>query len=214
MGQPLRRRIRNHPWVVGSVARVVTAWLKLCDRTIRWDIEGADQLAAMMADGPVVLVMWHEHLLMAMPHWQRHGGPMAGLHDTSPIGRIAGHALTHFGHRGVPISSNTSNLARARATLQAQRDGVSLGITADGPSGPRRELKDAPLAWVEKTKAPVVIYSFACTRCWRLKTWDRMILPRLFGRGVYQFTVWEADGDEDLQTALIAASDEVEARLR
>jgi lysophospholipid acyltransferase (LPLAT)-like uncharacterized protein len=85
------------------------------------------------------------------------------------------------------MSRKTSNRAASRIVLKRVKEGVSIGMTGDGPLGPALELKDAPIDWARATGLPVFAYAFATTRGRRLKTWDQMLLPNPFGRGAYVF---------------------------
>ena len=187
----LRHRLRQSPVLVGLVARLAYGWLRLCNRTTRWQIFGRDSLDAALSEGPVIVVLWHEHLMTALLHWRGTGKPLMSLHDTSPIGRVAGAMEALAGLIPVAMSAKASNLAMSRRIRRAVQDGVSVGLTGDGPEGPRREMKTAPLDWARATGVPVFLYASAMRRQRRLDTWDRMILPLPFTRGVAVFERWD-----------------------
>ncbi len=186
----LSRRLREMPLLRGIVTRLVAFWLRRCRAGVRWRVEGVDAVRALAAKGPVVFVMWHEHLMMCTVHWQQHvGTPMLSVHDTSSIGRLAGELQPLFGSTPMAMSSKTSNLAISRAVMRQARAGVTVGITGDGPNGPVRVLNDAPLDWARITGLPVVVYAWDTARARRLKTWDRLMVPLPFGRGACVFAV-------------------------
>ncbi len=185
----------------------------------RWQVEGAEAVRALAAAGPVVYVVWHEHLMLAPAHWQQHlGTAMMSVHDTSPIGRLAGELQPFFGSEPMAMSPTMSNLVVSRAVMRHARAGITIGITADGPVGPRRALKDAPIDWARFTGLPVVVYAFDQRRCWRLGTWDRILLPVPFGRSACVFAVVSAEGfsrrgtADDYRDDLASALNTVTAR--
>jgi len=204
---------------------MIAGWLRLCHATTRWDIVGRDVLIEALEQGPVIIVLWHEHLMMGSMHWTPTGHPLMSLHDTSPIGKIAGAMEARTGLIPVAMSSKTSNLAMSRRIKREVQNGVSVGITADGPEGPARVVKTAPLDWARATGVPVFVYANAMTRHRRLGTWDRMVLPLPFTRGVGVFAHWDAvvprrgTAEEmeslrrDLDRALTGVADQAEARL-
>ena len=80
-----------------------------------------------------------------------------------------------------------SNLAASRVILKRVREGVSIGMTGDGPLGPALAVKDAPLDWARVMKRPVYGYAFATKRHRILASWDNMMLPLPFTRGAVVF---------------------------
>ena len=187
----LRSRLRDSDLLNALVARTAALWLRLCTGTTRWTVEGDDGLRAALRDGPVILVLWHEHMLFGPVHWRRFDPQLLSLVDTSPIGRVAGAIQARFGQRPMPMSPKASNLAVSRAVRTAVDAGLCIGIAADGPAGPRRIPRDAALIWARTTGLPVYAYAYSMTRHRRLDTWDRLILPLPFGRGRIRYARWD-----------------------
>ena len=216
----LRRRLRESRRLRRAVTAGVAAWLRLCRDRARWRVEGLEAVRAVAAEGPVVLVLWHEHLMMAPVHWQQHvGTPMMSIHDTSPIGRLAGELQPRFGSAPMAMAPGQSNLVTSRAVLRQARDGVTIAITADGPLGPRRAVKDAPVDWARVSGLPVVAYAFDMAHARALDTWDRLRMPLPFGRAACVFEVLPEGFARDIPTAthaprLAAALDRVAARAQ
>ena len=183
----LRKRIENSKFLATVIARLIWLYLSLCQRTTQWQSDGEDDLHNAMADGPVLLVMWHSRLMMSPLHWPIAKGTLSSLHDTSPIGSVVGVLHTRAGLHPMRMSRKESNMAASRTVLKRVRDGISIGMTADGPLGPALAVNDATLDWARATKVPIFCYSFATTKGRRLQTWDQMLVPRLFGQGAYVF---------------------------
>ena len=191
--QRFRRRMEQSRLLAGFLAGVIRAHLTVCNRTTRWQVEGLEDLKAALAEGPVMLLIWHEHLMMAAMHWPIRAGRISTLFAASPIGRIAGAFQRQLGMEPMEMSDKMSNRTASRAVLAKVRDGVSIGITGDGPLGPARVLKDAPLDWARVTGMPVFVYAFATTRGRRLDSWDRMLVPLPFARGAQVFARFDTD---------------------
>ena len=187
----LRRRIEQSQRLASLLASLAGSYLALCNRTTRWQVAGLDDLRAALAQGPVLLVMWHSRSVMAALHWPVADGPLTSLYDASPIGRVSGALQRRVGLRAIQMSRQTTNLAASRIVLKRVHEGISIGMTADGPLGPAGQVKDAPLEWARVTGVPVFCYAFATTRGLRLDTWDRMLVPRLFGHGAVVFARFE-----------------------
>ena len=201
----LRQRLERSTLLAGLLARLVWLYLGLCHRTIRWQVDGRSSLAADLARGPVLLVCWHGRSLMAPLHWPVAAGPLSSLHDASPIGRVSGALQRLCGLQPMEMAQGTSNRAASRMILRRVREGVSIGLTGDGPLGPAGRMKDAPLEWARVTGMPVWGYAFGCARHRRLSTWDRMLFPRPFGQGRVVFARW------DNTLSRQATPDEIEA---
>ncbi|MBQ2261760.1 MAG: hypothetical protein II336_10350 [Loktanella sp.] len=189
----LRRRIEHSERLAALFAWLAGGYLALCNRTTSWQYEGLDDLRDALAQGPVLLVMWHERSIMGALHWPVADGPLSSLYDASPIGRVSGALQRRVGLQSMQMSRKTSNLAASRIVLKRVREGVSIGMTGDGPLGPALAVKDAPLEWARVSGVPVFCYAFATTRGRRLNSWDRMLVPRMFGRGAVVFDHFGAE---------------------
>lgn len=193
----LRRKLENSDRLARAVAGGVGGYLRLCQRTIDWKYDGLDALKAQLAQGPVLVMMWHQSVLMGPLHWPIAEGPLSALHASSPIGRVAGAFQRSQGMTSVSMSEG-GNIGASRHVLRSARNGISISIACDGPKGPARQVKDAPLSWARKTELPIWAYTFATTRGRHLNTWDRMWLPKPFGKGVMVFRKFEGDLDAEL----------------
>jgi len=60
--------------------------------------------------------------------------------------------------------------------------GRDVVITPDGPRGPAYELGPGIIFLAQKSGAAVVPMSLEYSRCWRLESWDRFIVPRPFAK--------------------------------
>ena len=183
----LRRKIEKSDWLAARIATLAGWYLGLCNRRIRWKTDGLADLQAALADGPVLLVMWHSRSVMGALHWPVGDGPLSSLHDSSPVGRVSGALQQRVGLQPIQMARRGSNRTASRMVLKRAKDGVSIGMTGDGPLGPALKVKDAPLDWARATGMPVFCYAFSVQKGRRLKSWDQMLLPRPYGQGAYVF---------------------------
>jgi lysophospholipid acyltransferase (LPLAT)-like uncharacterized protein len=186
-----RKRIETSQTLARLIAAVAGSYLAFCHRTTKWNVEGLDDLRSALADGPVVLVLWHSRCLYAGKHWPKKYGSLSTLYNRSPVGRLAGALHRREGLQPMEMSQRLSNQVASRKILKRAMAGVSIGLTADGPIGPALEVKDAPLDWARATGAPVFCYAFSKMRRRRLKSWDQMLVPKPFGKGAYVFQRFE-----------------------
>ena len=201
----LRKRIEGSALLTALLGRLIAGYLRLCHRTTRWTDIGQAELRAALAHGPVVVVLWHEFSLLAPVHWPVRAGQHFSLRDTSPIGMVSGAVQARFGLDPLAMSAKMSNRAASREVLRRVAQGKSFGLTGDGPLGPRGVVKAAALDWARATGCPVFIYAFATKRHRRLKTWDKMVFPLPFTRGVSIYQRWQAEVPRRADPATIAA---------
>lgn len=217
-----RKWLEHQPWFAGAIGGALALWVRFCQATSRWERRGDAEMEAALRHGPVVVVLWHERNAGAGLHWRPHWGPISILHTTRFAGRVAGVMQRSYGMQPIAMDSRKGNLAASREVLRRAREGVSVGLTADGPKGPARVLKDAPLEWARAMGRPVFVYAFAQRRQRLLPTWDRMVWPRPFTRGAIVWRPWRDDLPrrvtdlerealrESLAAALDAATEEAE----
>ena len=188
----LRRRMNRSEGLARLLGRVLSAYLGLCWRSGRWRSEGEADLAAALADGPVVLICWHGRSMMTNTTWAGRA-PLAMPRDPSPAGRVAAAALVNQGALPFEIDLKGGNFGAVRDMIRLVRGGASLALTGDGPKGPVHEAKQSTLDWARATGRPVFITAWAQARPWRLGTWDRLMVPKPLGRGAFVYHRW-SDG--------------------
>lgn len=210
-----RHRIEHSRFLAWLLAALAGSYLSLCQRTTRWDYIGLDDLKSDLADGPVLLLMWHGRSLMGPIHWPVDAGPLSSLYDASPIGRVSGALQRRRGLQPMEMSHKMSNLAASRTVLRRVREGISIGMTGDGPLGPALDVKDAPLEWARVMKRPVYGYAFSVKRHRILGSWDDMMLPLPFTTGRVVFARFDGEVvgkmDEAARDRLKGMLDEVVA---
>ena len=55
-------------------------------------------------------------------------------------------------------------------------------ITPDGPRGPRYRLHPGALLLAQRAQVPLMPFLIEYSRCWRLKAWDGVAIPKPFSR--------------------------------
>ncbi len=193
------RRLLKSRGVQATAAHLLGVYLDLALRSTRWTIEGQDFLAPYLSGGAVIVAAWHERLPLIPALWVPSrrlypGRKVAALASRHRDGRFLGSILERFGVRMVHGSSDVDpkagrrrdrgGAAGLRALLAALADGAAVVITPDGPRGPRRVAAPGVAQLAAMAQAPVLPAS-AQTR-WRvtLRSWDKMVLPLPFSRGV------------------------------
>jgi lysophospholipid acyltransferase (LPLAT)-like uncharacterized protein len=164
-----------------------------------------------------VLAFWHRHMLplLGRSRWKR---PVAVMTSRSKDGDISTAVLLRFGIESTRGSSTRGGSTALRGLLHAARAGRSLVFTPDGPRGPAGVVKDGVVFAAQASRLPIVPMSFASRKLMQLHSWDRMVIPRPFSKGVIVYgepMLVPRDGDIEewrlkLETTLNELADEAE----
>ena len=63
---------------------------------------------------------------------------------------------------------------------KAVKNGADLGITPDGPKGPRFTVSDGIIIIAQKLDCPIVLQTCKPSRYWQLGSWDKFVIPKPF----------------------------------
>jgi lysophospholipid acyltransferase (LPLAT)-like uncharacterized protein len=121
-----------------------------------------------------IYVIWHEMLLLPTLH-ARHG--FSVLASRHADGELIAQAVRMLGGHAVRGSTSSAGVGALRMLIRKGRVN-NLAITPDGPRGPRRELKAGAVFLASKTGLPLIPVGFAVRECKRIRSWDRMVLPK------------------------------------
>ncbi len=187
----LRTRLENSDTLAAILSWILAGYLRFCFATTRWRVEGLEDLSKALQDGSVIYVLWHSKTMYGPLAWPYDLARLFALHDPSPIGRIGSRTQARLGMVPVAMQANSSNFAASRQVLKTIRAGHSIGIAADGPKGPARDAKKSTIEWARASGRPVFLFSWQSSRTLQLNTWDKMVLPMPFAKGVYGFCKWD-----------------------
>jgi lysophospholipid acyltransferase (LPLAT)-like uncharacterized protein len=162
------------------------AWRAL-KATLRRRSVGIEAVRALVeADRRMVLAFWHRRLVMmplGYPFKRRERKGVAILSSDSRDGEISAAIWRHLGIHAVRGSTSHGGGAQGLVKMiRVVRGGWDLGITPDGPKGPKFEAKPGAIAVACKTRAWVVPVTVAYGGAWQLGTWDGMLVPKPFSR--------------------------------
>jgi len=187
------KRLLRRPETLRLGAWLLGRYLALVYATTRWRLIGEEHMAPLAVSGSsVVHCFWHERLPLMPMMWRfakQRVPELAGrrahvLVSQHQDGRLIGDVIAQFDLAVVHGSSSRGGAAGMLAMLRLLRAGDVVAITPDGPRGPRRVAAPGTAALAAAAGMPVVPGAAATTRHVRLKSWDRMMLPLPFGRGV------------------------------
>ena len=174
--------------IEGRLARWLVAFgfrlLQLLGRTLRYEIDDQAGVVGRPTAENYIGALWHNRLLI-FPLVLRRFFPErrgAALISASRDGDLLADAVQRFGYDAVRGSSSRMGASAILQLGEVLASGGDVVITPDGPRGPAYELGPGIIFLAQKTAAPVVPVNLEYSSCWRIKSWDRFIVPRLFAK--------------------------------
>ncbi len=122
-------------------------------------------------------VFWHENISVVLPQWCR--CPLTILVSQHRDAEWLCHISDMFGY-GIVRGSSTRGGSAAIRQLKQRSSHTSFAITPDGPIGPRRNMALGPIFLASRLGMPMVPVGIGFDRPYRLKTWDKFAIPRMF----------------------------------
>lgn len=214
------KKLIRRPWAQAVLGWILWVVLVVTRRSLRWTHENLDP--EILKDGrPCVMLFWHGRIPLALgiaQVWWARGG-LRCMISPSADGEFIAQALARAKFPAIRVSSaKAGDTAKARAAVAGFREalewvkaGNMIAITPDGPRGPNEVIAAGSLQLARRSGAPIYLVGVAADPCWRLDTWDKVMIAKPFGRGA---TVWDGphyvsrDADEAAVAAQIAALSE------
>lgn len=202
----LRKRIADSKRLNAWFEDALAGYLGYAHRTSQWQRTGFEAMDEAVANGePVIMVAWHQRLIMAPFFFPLHLGPISSLTSSARAGRLVGQIFNRFGFDTVPMSSHKRHVTLSREVLRRISAGSSVGIACDGPRGPERVASNVPLIWARVSGKRIFVVSFSARRVMKLLTWDKTMVPAPYTNGVLMCEEW------DRKVPRKASDEEIEA---
>jgi lysophospholipid acyltransferase (LPLAT)-like uncharacterized protein len=219
----LDKRLLANSRVRAVLCFLAAGYIRLVHLCSRWEVVGGEIPAAFwQRREPFIVAFWHGRLLLAPFGWPR-GVPVHMLISQHRDGELIARTIGHFGFATVRGSSRRQGSQALRTMVKALQAGSCIGITPDGPHGPRMRASDGVVSLARLAGVPVIPAGLGISRRRLMGSWDRMIVGLPFSRGVF---VWgrpisvprQADARAreaariEIEQSLTALSDEADRR--
>lgn len=130
-----------------------------------------------------------------------------------PDGQLIAQTIAHLGFGSISGSTNKGGAAVMRSMLRALKSGECVGLTPDGPQGPRMHASLGIVHAARLSGAPILPLAYTARPSRLLPSWDRLMIPLPFSRGIIRWgepiEIARNANDEDVAKA----AKQLEARL-
>jgi lysophospholipid acyltransferase (LPLAT)-like uncharacterized protein len=157
---------------------------RLWARTLRLQVEDPNGVVALVRNRPVIFAIWHNRLLMlprvfdpCFPTRQSYG-----LISASGDGDLIASFIERSGYGTIRGSSSRKGVIALRQLVDTLAADGNVLVTPDGPRGPVYQVSQGIVFLAQKSGAPVVPIHMEYSKCWRLKSWDRFVVPWPFAK--------------------------------
>ncbi|MFT7525967.1 MAG: lysophospholipid acyltransferase (LPLAT)-like uncharacterized protein [Arenicella sp.] len=160
------------PYLFKSLIVLVTATCR-----VRWhNRQALDELNQV--DRALVMSMWHSCSTTAT--WVLRNTAITVMVSNSRDGEYVSRLANLFGIQTLRGSSSSGSAKAIRSALKVLAKNRTLGVTPDGPRGPKFKMQNGALWFAASSKAPILPIHIESTRQWVLRSWDGHCLPKPF----------------------------------
>ena len=185
----IKKRVLRSAIVRGTACWLAAQYIRLVWHTGRWTVMGNENFAGIWDKGEAgIVAFWHGRLLM-MPYAWKRPKPFRMLSSAHRDGELIAATVRNHGIGSIVGSTakdgrDKGGTSALRAMLKALKSGTFIGMTPDGPRGPRMRASDGVINVARLSGAPIMPLTFSVSSGRFLDTWDRFLLPLPFTQGV------------------------------
>ncbi len=167
-------------WLIALGFRLLQIWA----RTLYYEIDDRVGVVGKAVKENYIGALWHNRLLIFPFVLRRFFSNRRGaaLISASRDGDLLADAIKRFDFTVVRGSSSRLGASAILQLTDVLASGRDVVITPDGPRGPAYELGPGIILLAQKSGSAVLPVNMEYSSCWRLKSWDRFILPRPFAK--------------------------------
>lgn len=189
MRESLMRRVQRR-WVPWIVARALKILFKGLFSTCRIEVRGLEQFVATASKGSCILMLWHNRLTAVAEVLERYAPDftyVAFVSQSRDGEIVAAFAKSYKAGRTIRVPHNRREGALKAMVSHLKNSSDVIMITPDGPKGPAKELKPGVLFAAVEGDKPIVPFSWDALACWKMPTWDGLMIPKPFTKITVNF---------------------------
>ena len=171
--------LRNFTCLLGSL------YIRFIHASGQWRVENRAIPEKLINEGKTFITcFWHGRLLMMSFAWP-YNSSFYMLISTHPDGQLIAKTIKRLGFNVLENSGKNKGALVMRSMVRTLDKGNYVGITPDGPRGPRMRAGNGAVALAKLSGTPILPISYSSSK-WKLfESWDRFVLPLPFAKGVF-----------------------------
>jgi lysophospholipid acyltransferase (LPLAT)-like uncharacterized protein len=193
-------------YLFGWMTRLVLALLFSTCRVREFGSDIAEDYQRENPGKGLLVATWHRGVAFLVYHFRNQ--QRVTMASSSKDGELAAQAAERHGWIVIRGSSSYRGFEALRELARYFRKGYSGGLVVDAPRGPAHVSKIGIVTAARMTSLPILTLMWSADRCWRLKSWDRTIIPKPFARIVLVY------GEKLIRVPRDASREEMEAKRR
>lgn len=168
-------------WRARAILLLGRGFFQVLGRTWRIRVVNGEYLQDLRTRRqPFIFSLWHGQLLPLLWHHRAQG--VTVLISEHRDGELVARAAESLGY-GLIRGSSTRGAERALISLVRElQAGHEVAITPDGPRGPVAKFAPGALVAAQRSDSFILPVAASADRAWRLKSWDRFMIPKPFAR--------------------------------
>lgn len=167
--------------------RIASSLINVLLKTVRIRIINTDVISELDKQKKnYVVAFWHGSMLLGW--YLQKNKNCSSLVSKSKDGDVLNAILEKWNYKVVRGSSRDGGKAALESMLGLVKDGYSLAITPDGPTGPIYKMKAGAVIISQRCDTPLVLTGIAIKNKWILKSWDQFEIPKPFTTAVVNFS--------------------------
>ena len=131
-----------------------------------------------------ILCFWHGRLLMMPLSWNKKK-KINVLISAHSDGQLLSKTVKYFDIETIIGSSSKGGSEAIRNIIKSLKSGISIGMTPDGPRGPRMKINSVIIKIASLTGNKIVPLSYSVKKIFFLNSWDKFLVALPFGKGCF-----------------------------
>ena len=179
------KKILRSKLIYSLVCWIGSKYIKFVSNTTKWTFinkKYVDQL--WHKNESFILCFWHGRLLMMPKSWNIKK-KINVLISAHPDGQLLSKTVKHFEINTIIGSTSKGGSVALRNIIKSLKSGISIGMTPDGPRGPKMKINSAIIKLASLTGCKILPLSYSVKRKIFLNSWDRFLLALPFNKGCF-----------------------------
>ena len=129
---------------------------------------------------PFILAFWHSQLMTISYIWKSKK-KISILASGHSDGRLGSMVANHLNLNNIPTSNNKKKIS-LRPIFKIIKSNNYIGITPDGPRGPKEKVSDGIIKIARSAKIPIIPIGFWSSKKISLNSWDSFLVTYPFSK--------------------------------